>query len=183
MSQTDGKPAKRGPGQPTLLTNETQDRIVSVVRSGAYLDDAAMFAGVSRSTVMKWLARGRKAEDAQEHGEQLDEQDLRCLSFYMDVEAARAEAAVRNLALVQAAAQNGVWQAAAWYLERTNPRKWGRHETVEVTGADGGPIQVEHSVKDTLRAKFEQAERVALEVLEATVIDQPTNDRQEVGNG
>lgn len=182
MTQTDGKPAKRGPGQPTLLTADMQERIVAVVRSGAYLDDAAMFAGVSRSTVMKWLARGRKADDARQEGAPLDEQDELCHGFFVAVEAARAEAAVRNLALVQAAANNGVWQAAAWYLERTNPRKWGRHETVEITGADGGPIQVEHSVKDTLRAKFEAAERVALEVLDAEVIE-PSNASREAGNG
>jgi hypothetical protein len=36
---------------------------------------------------------------------------------------------------------------------------------VEITGAEGGPIQVETTVKDALRAKFEAAERAALEVL------------------
>jgi hypothetical protein len=78
---------------------------------------------------------------------------------------------LRNIGIIQTAAQNGTWQAAAWYLERTNPKKWGRHDTVEVTGTDGGAIQVEVSVKDTLRAKFEAAERAALDVIEAEVID------------
>ncbi len=35
------------------------------------------------------------------------------------------------------------WQAAAWRLERKMPHKWGRHE---VTGADGGAIQVKAGI-------------------------------------
>jgi hypothetical protein len=38
------------------------------------------------------------------------------------------------------------WQAAAWRLERKKPHKWGRHEPHEVTGADGGAIEVKAGV-------------------------------------
>jgi hypothetical protein len=162
------KPATtRRRGQPTLLTPETKDRIVSVVKSGAYLDDAAAYVGVGRSTVFLWLTEGRKATDKRANGQELTEHEQRCADFLDAVETARAEAGLRNLALIQTAAQEGAWQAAAWYLERTNPRKWGRHDTVELTGADGGPIQVEHSVKDSLAAKFAAAERAARDIIEA----------------
>jgi hypothetical protein len=48
-------------GRPTLLTEETADTIVRVVSAGSYLKTAAQFAGVSQSTLMAWLARGRAA--------------------------------------------------------------------------------------------------------------------------
>jgi hypothetical protein len=157
--------------RPTLLTPEVQDRIVSAVRAGSYLDDAASMAGIGSSTLFLWLATGRQANEKRENGEVLTDRETLCMEFLEAVERARAEATLRNIAIIQKAAQDGTWQAAAWYLERTNPKKWGRHETYEVTGADGGPVQVEVSSKDTLRAKFETARKVALEKLGAPIED------------
>lgn len=51
----------RRTGRPTLLTEEKADEIVRVVAAGSYLKTAAQFAGVSQSTLMAWLARGRAA--------------------------------------------------------------------------------------------------------------------------
>lgn len=168
------KPEAKRTGRPTLLTDELEQRIVNVVKSGAYLDDAAAYAGIARSTLFQWLATGKQADTKHANGHELTDHEQRCRAFMDAVETARAEAGLRNLALIQTAAQEGAWQAAAWYLERTNPKKWGRHDTVELTGADGGPIVVEHSVKDTLRAKFEAAEAAALQVIEGTVVDDDT---------
>jgi hypothetical protein len=161
---SDQKPAKMG--RQSLLTEETEERIVSAVRGGAYLDDASAYAGISRHTLFLWLRQGRAAAERLERGESLSEREERLLNFLNSVEKARADAAIRNLMVIQQAGQEGNWQASAWYLERTNPKKWGRHETVEITGAEGGPIQVEVSAKETLRAKFEAAERAALEVID-----------------
>lgn len=164
-------------GRPTLLTPSVQETIVNAVRIGAYLDDAASLAGISRGTLFRWLADGRDASERADAGEELDDRSLLYRDFCDAVEKARADAMLRNIGIIQTAAQNGTWQAAAWYLERTNPKKWGRHDTVELTGADGGAIQVEVSAKDTLRAKFEAAEKAALEVIEAEVIDDPSDQQ------
>lgn len=126
----------RTTGRPTSLTPEVEDRIVTAIRGGSYIDDAASFAGVSDRTVYNWLARGKDALYQQESGQDIPDSEHLYLQFLQSVQRARSEAVLRNLALIQTAAQNGSWQAAAWYLERTNPRKWGRHETVELEGID-----------------------------------------------
>ena len=156
-----------------MLTADVQDRIVTAIRAGSYLDDAAAYAGISRAVVFRWLAQGKDAQQRHEAGETLTDFETILIDFVDAVENARAQAVIRNVGIIQSAAQNGQWQAAAWYLERTNPRKWGRHETVEITGADGGAIQVEHSVKDTLAAKFAAAEKAAMQVIETREADTP----------
>ena len=159
-----------------MLTDDVQDRIVTAIRAGSYLDDAASYAGISRAVVFKWLAQGRDAQERRDTGSDLTDFETRLVDFLDAVEKARADAVIRNVGIIQSAAQDGQWQAAAWYLERTNPRKWGRHETVELTGADGGAIQVEHSVKDTLAAKFAAAEKAALDVIETREIPTPQQE-------
>jgi hypothetical protein len=159
-----------------VLTDEVQDRIISAVRAGSYLDDAAAYAGISRHTIHSWIRDGRAAEDRHELGEDLTDRDHLLIQFLNAIEKARADASIRNVGIIQQAAQDGQWQAAAWYLERTNPRKWGRHETVELTGSDGGAIQVQHSVKDTLAEKFAAAEKAAMQVIEAREVPTPQNE-------
>jgi hypothetical protein len=48
-------------------------------------------------------------------------------------------------------AKNGTWQASAWILERKQPKKWGRYDRTEITGADGGPIQINVSTEELER--------------------------------
>jgi hypothetical protein len=173
------KPTARPVGKPTALTPEVQERIVTAVQAGSYLDDAASYAGIGYRSVFRWLERGRNAEAELSEGREIPENELIFWHFWQAIEKARADAAIRNVGIIQKAAQDGQWQAAAWYLERTNPRKWGRHETVEITGADGGAIQVEHSIKDALAEKFRAAEVAAMNVIEATVVeDEPKQLRQ-----
>lgn len=117
--------------RPTKLTKETQERILQAVQAGNYLETAAQFAGIDGSTMRRWLQKG-EGEGAPEPYR----------TFYTALKSARASAEVRSVALIQTAASNGTWQAAAWYLERSYPDRWGRTR-VEVTGADNAPIRVD----------------------------------------
>jgi hypothetical protein len=98
--------------------------------------------------------------------------ELRYIQFLQAVEKARSDAVVRNLTIIQKAANDGQWQAAAWYLERTNPKKWGRYETVEVTGQDT-TITVELTAKDTLREKLAAMEERAIHAIEVQARETP----------
>ena len=50
------------------------------------------------------------------------------------IEKARAQSIVANVTIIQQAARQGQWQAAAWWLERTMPNQFGRKVQAEVSG-------------------------------------------------
>ena len=59
---------------------------------------------------------------------------------YAGISEAEADAAVRNVSIIAKAAQEGTWQAAAWWLERRRKQDWAlRHE---FTGPDAGPLKI-----------------------------------------
>jgi len=114
------------------------DAIVEFLRRGLYARDAAKLAGVGETTFHDWIARGE--EYAETPIEEVPESERIYAAFSASVEKARAEAVKVALDQIRSAASGGVWQAAAWFLERTRPHDYGRIERREITGADGGPI-------------------------------------------
>ena len=128
------RPAKKI-GQPSKLTPEVQDKIVQAILAGNYQETAASYAGIGRTTFFRWMEQGADPDAPQMYRD-----------FRDAVESARAQAEVRHVALITQAAQGGTWQASAWYLERSYPQRWGRLQRTEITGRDGGPIEVDATV-------------------------------------
>jgi hypothetical protein len=125
-----------------LLTDDTHERIIGALRLGNYVEHAATYAGISRATLYNWLKKGDAARERRDAGEELDDNEERYARFSEDVDTARAAAIVRNVGIIQQAAQTN-WQAAGWFLERTAPQHFGRQIRTELSGPDRGPIQVE----------------------------------------
>lgn len=116
-------------GRPSKLTPELQERIVQAIRAGNYIETAAAYAGIAKSTLYDWLKRGARAKTGKYR------------AFSDAVQRALAEAEVRDVAIIGKAAQEQ-WQAAAWRLERKFPERWGRKDRHEVTGESGGPLTI-----------------------------------------
>lgn len=114
--------------RPTKLTPKLQERVVGFVRAGAYVETAAAAAGISKETLYSWLRRGAAGEAP-------------FAAFAEAVEEAQALAEMRDLALIGKAAETE-WTAAAWRLERKFPDRYGRRTKHEVSGPEGGPIEV-----------------------------------------
>lgn len=127
--------------RPLKLTPKVQETICNAIKAGNYSEIAARYAGIGSATFYKWMALGDG-----------DTAESPYKEFREAVESARAVAEVRNIGLIQQAANNGTWQAAAWYLERTAPNRWGRRSALEVTGAEGGPVRIDVSI-DELETK------------------------------
>lgn len=99
--------------RPTKLTQEVSDRLVRLIRAGNFATVASAACGICRDTFQRWLRRGAKEESG----------IYRDLVIALDEASAIAEA--RNVAIIMKAAESQ-WQAAAWYLERRAPDRWGR---------------------------------------------------------
>lgn len=106
----------RGSGRRPKLTREVHETIVKHLKAGAFKVHAAKAAGVSVRAVEEWVKRGQAGEK-------------KYAAFAAEVERLQAEDAIRNQAVISAAALKpiaGDWKAAAWSLERKYPLLYGR---------------------------------------------------------
>ena len=78
---------------------------------------ACALAGVGQSTYFDWVAT------------KSDFQEL--------IKRAESEMKERALKVINQAAQNGQWQAAAWLLERREPNEYGRQDRVRIEDVRG----------------------------------------------
>lgn len=125
---------------------EIINRLLEALRSGNFIDDACQYAGIAESTYYSWMDRGRRERARINAGEKPETAEAPWLELFDKVQQARSEAVVRNVHLIQRAASDGTWQAAAWFLERTRPDKFGRRIATEVSGPNGGPVEVDVAV-------------------------------------
>jgi hypothetical protein len=126
-------------GRPTKLTPEVQDKIVTALRAGNYQDVAANYAGIAAPTFYRWMEQGADPDS-----------DTIYREFREAVEKAKADSEVRDVALIDRAAADGSWQAAAWKLERKYPNRWGRVTRTEISGPEGQALKVEIDHKAAL---------------------------------
>ena len=159
------------PARARLLTPEVEARLIEASRAGLAVDLAAVAAGVSRATFLRWMAYGRTEAVDRSAGNDPDPELDRFVEFFENVERARAAAALSAALDIRRASRGGIvtthrkfdphtgkvleetittppdWRAAAWYLERQHRRQYGRedHLEVELTGAAGGPVAVENT--------------------------------------
>lgn len=108
-------------GRRTKATDGRLEALFTALRAGNTRRAAAAHAEIHHATFYRWLD-----EDA---------------TFRDGVEKAEADAEVRFEAIVARAAQDGTWQAAAWWLERRRFNDYSQRQKVEMTGKDGGPIE------------------------------------------
>jgi hypothetical protein len=127
--------------RPTKLNDDVRNRIVLALEAGNYQDTAAQYAGVSKAAFYNWMERGRNERDRIGDGQAADPKEAIFVEFVDAVENARASAEVRAVANIAKAANDGTWQASAWYLERSHPQRWGRFQRTEISGPEGGPIE------------------------------------------
>lgn len=114
------------------LNDKTHDVIVRSIKSGSYATVAAGAAGISASTFRNWMERGEMEEARIDEGFDPNPDEKKYLDFKKDVETARAQAEINAVKAVKMSAENGTWQAAAWYLERSFPQRWARNRIEEI---------------------------------------------------
>lgn len=108
-------------GRPSKYSPERAKLITDAVRSGVWLEDACLDAGVSVATAYNWSKAGDEAGSGPLY-------DFACA-----LRKARREANAPHLANIHAAEEKD-WKAAAWYLERKERKRFGPQVRVEVEG-------------------------------------------------
>lgn len=98
--------------RPTKYTKARAATICEAIKAGNTRKVAAALAGVGESTVFDWLARFQ--------------------SFRTAIQKAEAEAESHHVGRIVQAADDGTWQASAWWLERRRHADWGKVDRLEV---------------------------------------------------
>ena len=128
-------------------------------RSGASMVDCAGMVGVSPSTVSGWLRRGKAAVDrSQAIQENVPEDDFAYAKFFADWTQARSEARVTVLEDLR---DHHDWRAKVQWLARTSDEyKDVDKKQIEITGANGGPIEVSQLILSAV-AQLDKADAQA----------------------
>lgn len=116
-------------GRKTKLTDEIIQKICTVVAEGNYYKTAALSVGISEATFYNWKKRGEEVKSG------------KYLEFLELLKKAEAKSEAKYLGVIKDAANDGTWQASAWWLERRYPDRWGKKDKHELTGKDGQPLE------------------------------------------
>lgn len=87
------------------------EAVCEALAAGNRRDPSCRLAGIARSTFYEWL-----------HNPALSD----------TIKRAEADAEIEMIARVRAGASRS-WIAAAWYLERAHPQRWGKRDRLAVT--------------------------------------------------
>lgn len=135
-------------GRPTKLTPKLQKEIMTVIRSGNYIETACAYVGINKDTYYEWMKRGAREIDRVENNPKarVRKDEKKYVDFSKEMTKALAHAEIRDVAIIAKAGETN-WQASAWRLERKFPQKWGRKEnySIEHSGKDGNPIETNHT--------------------------------------
>ena len=141
--------------RPTKLTPDVIEDICNWLKLGYYQEDAATMAGISASTFYDWMKKGDEGQKALESGTSSslpatqEDGEVEVVDMFQEfseaVKKARAEAEGAHLRNIRRAADNGTWQASAWWLERSFPKKWGKRNTLDISdGNEEIQFQIEY---------------------------------------
>lgn len=112
-------------------------RLLEALALGDFVQEACQYAHISQATYYRWLQEGQPLQDRFDAGEELTEREEEVRVLAEALREAELKGQHAALSIIRKAAQDGTWQAAAWFLERRN-KKWSNR--TEITGADGGPV-------------------------------------------
>ena len=124
-------------GRKPKINDELVERFIRAIKLGCPIKDACGCAGIGETTYYKWM-----------NWADSDRRDAKVYRDFRDkIKAAEGEATQAWLAIIEKAAREGSWQAAAWKLERRRDMFIPKSRQ-EVTGKDGEAIKIEEQAKE-----------------------------------
>lgn len=108
----------RPPGQPTKFTPEIKEKLLTAIKKGAPYELACNYARIHYTTVLNWKKKAEK--------ELLPEY----IEFFNDLKEAEGSTALKWLNVIDKSMSEGVWQAAAWKLERRHAKYFSSNSAI-----------------------------------------------------
>lgn len=143
--------------RPNKLTDEVQRKIVQAVQIGNYIETAAAYAGIDKSTLHRWLKRGER-EIARTDGEKpkkVKQSEQPYVEFCNAVEKAMAESEVNDVTRLFKMSDDP--KVITWRLERRFPERWGHKQKVSADVEHSGHIEHEDvSPKEKLNDQLQR---------------------------
>jgi transposase len=137
-------------GQPPKILDESvRKRILFALSKGASYKIACGFAGIATTTYYRWVELGSSIHDMDPEYRK-DHRHIEYYNFWRDVEAVKADAALKWLERIDDAAKFH-WQAAAWKLERRYPDEYGRSDKPQGQDAESEAIKKAKDEVDRLK--------------------------------
>ena len=128
-------PIKSPQGSPSIVpTKEIVDTIVQNLEDGNYKNTACLAAGIHPDLLTLWFRKGsaRKVQCCK------TDKDREAIAPFVElrkrVGMALAMAESKQLGVLNKAASDGEWRAAAFIMERRWPENWARTTEVKVRG-------------------------------------------------
>lgn len=106
-----------------------------MLESGAYENLTYSLVGVCKTSWMLWKKTGKALAEELSSGRRVTllPWEKRTVDFAAMVAQAKARGKYEHIKNIKAAgATPDHWQASAWYLERTDPERFGRKDTMKV---------------------------------------------------
>jgi len=133
-------------GRPPKLNEAVLVSIETACEAGNHADTAARAAGIDPATFFRWMAEGKRQNGRKRYRD-----------FRDRITRARAKAENRMVMLIALHAEKDA-KAAMFYLERTNPRRWGRRDHLEAKIEEREPLTHEERLR-RVTALFERTRR------------------------
>jgi hypothetical protein len=112
--------------RPTILTNELQQQLVDTLANGVPISDACAYVGITDRAYYGWMARGKRGGADNEL----------YIQFFQEITRARVRARVSAITMIRKSVVNGNTEDARWFLERSDPANWGRHNYTHIEGLE-----------------------------------------------
>lgn len=153
-------------GRPTKCTADLIRRISQAILAGLKIEVACQYVNISKNAFYMWLDKGSRAKEGSIYRK-----------FYDAIKGVEAQAELNLLLRIQ---NDESWQSSAWILERRFRDRWAKKEIVEVSGPDGGAIEMEERKKLERLSPKELDEYISM--LEKMNSGKPDADKQTEGS-
>lgn len=129
------------------MTPEVVQEMLDGIALGMHYEEVADLCGKGRNTIWRWMT---SAERAVEDGTATEEQ----AEFWNAVKKAQAKGVHRRLNRI-VEGDNG-WQGSAWIQERRFRQKWGQTVKQEISGPNGGPVEIANMTPEQRATRMQE---------------------------